>query len=103
MLHTNELECYSNDTTGLNLTVLQTSPTNARLLALRKQSVNAKQLEQSVFQAEPNRCESDHGCQHSFNRAFRPILAPFWTYDRLEFLPRPTDHEGLCDTEAMLL
>ncbi len=27
------------------------------------QSVNAKQLEQPVFQAGPNRCESDHGCQ----------------------------------------
>ena len=26
-------------------------------------SVNAKQLEQPVFQAGPNRCESDHGCQ----------------------------------------
>src|SRR5215471_9786847 len=25
-------------------------------------SVNAKQLEQPVFQAGPNRCESDHGC-----------------------------------------
>jgi hypothetical protein len=24
-------------------------------------SVNAKQLEQPVFQAGPNRCESDHG------------------------------------------
>ena len=26
-----------------------------------KTSVNAKQLEQPVFQAGPNRCESDHG------------------------------------------
>ena len=25
-------------------------------------SVNAKQIEQPVFQAGPNRCESDHGC-----------------------------------------
>src|SRR6266542_765077 len=25
-------------------------------------SVNAKQLEQPVFQAGPNRCKSDHGC-----------------------------------------
>ena len=25
--------------------------------------MNAKQIEQPVFQAGPNRCESDHGCQ----------------------------------------
>src|ERR1041384_8033773 len=30
-------------------------------------SVNAKQLEQPVFQAGPNRCESDHGCQSWLN------------------------------------
>ena len=30
-------------------------------------SVNAKQLEQPVFQAGPNRCESDHGCQWWLN------------------------------------
>jgi hypothetical protein len=28
-------------------------------------SVNAKQLEQPVFQAGPNRCKSDHGCHLS--------------------------------------
>ena len=30
-------------------------------MALRKSSVNAKQLEQSALQAEPSRCESGHG------------------------------------------
>ena len=30
-------------------------------------SVNAKQLERPVFQAGPNRCESDHGCQSWLN------------------------------------
>ncbi len=28
-----------------------------------RRSVNAKQLAQPVFQAGPNRCKSDHGCQ----------------------------------------
>jgi hypothetical protein len=38
----------------------QTTPCFAFHLKLL--SVNAKQLEQPVFQAGPNRCESDHGC-----------------------------------------
>jgi hypothetical protein len=41
----------------------QTTPCFA--LHLKLLSVNAKQLEQPVFQAGPSRCESDHGCQLS--------------------------------------
>src|ERR1051325_5568804 len=37
-------------------------------------SVNAKQLEPPVFQAGPNRCESDHGCHFVKREKLRDVL-----------------------------
>ena len=52
-------------------------------LASKILSVNAKELEQPVFQAGPNRCESDHGC-HDLRRATKLNANCPRSSDRLE-------------------